>query len=360
MKAVITVVLFTIFQTAFSQQDTITVIDYTKVLVRADSDGNVEPITSLEGVGQAGFFMNGVPKGQVRICHPDKLFVWINGRLLTTIEECEFIDPARLFRDVQSDTIYVSLSTKNSLEDLTCDLVIFEELTVIKDQIAEPRQIRSVFVEFAIIALIILLIVIGVIISNYASRVSYLFEKTFTFKVSAYEFVNTGFFSGASMYLLVFYALALSFSGLYLNSLLELNFFENSVALVGYLIQWVRLAVIVFSLFIFKWIMVSLVSQLFKFRGLRNFQLFDFVNFNFVLLLPILIFLVTDFIFNTESQSWISSGFLILFPIIIILFVVWFTLKFVNNSPRKKLVIISYLCATEIIPLIILLGWFYK
>lgn len=360
MKAVFTIALVTALNFANGQQDTIVVIDYTKVMVGADSEGNVDPITTLEGIRQAGFFMNGLPDGQVRICNPEELFVWVNGSLIATMKECEFFYPVDFFNDIKSDTIYISISSKSSLEDLTCDLVIFEQLTVIKDQVANPRETRSVFVEFTIIVFITLLVMIGFITSNYPSRMAYLFEKTFTFKASAYEFVNTGFFSGSSMYLLVLYSFLLSFTGVYLNALLDLNFFEIQISLTGYLLQWVRLAAGVFLIFILKWMMISLVAQLFKFRGLRNFQLFDFLNFNFVLLLPVLIFLTTDFIFNAPNHSWISDGFLILFPITIILFVVWFTLKFVNNSPRKKLVIISYLCATEIIPGIVLLGWFYK
>ncbi|MEQ9006385.1 MAG: hypothetical protein RLP12_00770, partial [Ekhidna sp.] len=182
------------FFTGFTQQDTITVIDYTKVMVRADSDGNVDPITALEGINQAGFFMNGRPSGQVRICNPYELFVWVNGRLLTTLKECEFFNPSDLFSGVKSDTIYISLSSKSSLEDLTCDLVIFEQLTVIKDQVASPREPRSIFIEFTIITLIILLVLVGIITSKYTSRMSYMLEKTFNLKVSAYVFLKTGFF----------------------------------------------------------------------------------------------------------------------------------------------------------------------
>ncbi len=343
-----------------AQKDTIVVTDYTKVMVSTDDDGLLTPVTSLEDVTQAGFFINEISKGTIRICASDELFIWINGKLLDAINDCQLYEPADILSKVEGDTIYFSFSSKKSLADLTCDLVIFEELLVIKDQISVPRDVRSKFNEFTIIALFLLLIILGIIISEYPSRMAYLAEKSFTLKASAYEFVNTSFYSGASMYILCFYSLALAFVGIYLDTLLGYGLFAITDELAEFMVNWLKIGSIIFLLFIAKWLVISIVSGLFRFRDLNNFQLFDFLNFNLVLLIPALLFLVLDFVLNDSSQTWISSGFMLLFPIMLILFVAWFTLKFLNNSSRKKLSIISYLCATEIIPVIILLGWFFK
>ena len=343
-----------------AQQDTIVTVDYTKVMIATDSGGEVYPITSLDDEQQAGFFMNEKPEGTVRICHPEKLFMWIDGQLFDTFSGCRFYNPETLFQKKKSDTIFVSFSTRNSLSELECQLVIFEELHVVREEVAIPREVRDRFNEFTIISLLLILGFLGVMISSHPSRVSYLFEKTFTFKSSAYEFINTAFFSSSSMYLLIFFSLSLAFTGLYLNVLLSKHFFSIPETTGGFLWLWIRLSFGVFSLFIIKWLVISLVAQLFKFRGLKNFQLFDFLNFNTFLLLPILLFIVLDFIINQPADSWVGPGILVCFPILIVLFVIWFTFKFVSNSPRRKLMIISYLCATEIIPVILLIGWFYK
>ena len=348
------------FMSTFAQQDTIVVTDYTKVMVGTEEKGEPYPITFLEGVQQTGFFINGQPDGKVRICHSEELFVWVNGKLFDVINDCSFYDPDELFEKANSDTIFVSLSSDKPLSNVTCELVVFEEQPVIKDQVSIPREVRSEFREFTIIALLLLLLLLGVIVSTYPARISYLIKKSFTLKVSAYEFVNTGFFSGASMYLLGFYSLALAFSGVYLDGLLKLGLFEISTSVWESLSSWIQFAGGIFLLFVVKWEMISIVAGLFRFRGLKNFQLFDFLNFNVVLLIPMLLFLVLDFILNSSSHTWVPSGFVKLFPTMLVLFVVWFTFKFVNNSICKKLIIISYLCTTEIIPLIILLRWFFK
>lgn len=360
MKIFFFVLGISYFSWAFAQQDTIVVTDYSKVMIGTDEKGKMYPITSLEEVQQAGFFVNGKPIGTMRICSSEELFIWIDGKLLDIIHRCSFFDPNDFFKKAESDTIFVSFSSENSLADLRCELVVFEELLVIKDQVSISRNIRSVFEEFVIIALLLLLMLLGVVVSSYPSRIAYLVEKSFTLKASAYEFVNTGFFTGVTMYILGFYSLGLAFTGLYLDALLQYGLFGMSNTLSDFLWNWLQIAAGIFMLFIIKWIMISIIAGLFRFRDLKNFQLFDFLNFNLVLLVPTLLFLVVDFILNDSSQTWISTNFMMLFPTMLILFVVWFTLKFVNNSPRKKLSIISYLCATEIIPVIVLLGWFFK
>lgn len=360
MKKLLFCIGLSCFLGATAQRDTIVVTDYTKLMVGTDRLEEVFPVTSLEEVNQAGFFLNGVPNGKMRICASEDLFIWVNGKLIDVIDECNFYEPEKFFQHALSDTLYISFSSEKNLSNLRCELVIFEDLLVIRDQVASAREIRDAFNEFNIIALLLLLLFLGIIVSSFPSRVSYLVQKSFTLKASAYEFVNTGFFTGASMYVLGFYALALAFAGIYLDTLLSYGLFEQPESLTGFLVTWIQIALIIFMLFVLKWIVISIVAGLFRFRELKNYQLFDFLNFNLVLLIPILFFLVLDFILNDSSQSWISSGYMMLFPITLILFVIWFTLKFVNNSPRKKLSIISYLCATEIIPVIILLGWFFK
>ncbi|MEO9872348.1 DUF4271 domain-containing protein [Ekhidna sp.] len=357
MKILFTCLLLPVCLLTFSQQDTIVITDYTKILVEIDNDGDISPIASLD-IEKAGFFINAKPQGQIRICHPD-LFVWVNGRLFDKISGCKIYDPDSLLGGSKMDTLYLSLSSKSSLDQLVCELIIYEELLVVKEEVSAPRNSRSILSEFVIISLIFLLILLGVIVSSQSSRVSYMASKTFTFKISAYEFVNTNFYSGSSMYLLSFFSVALAFLGIYLSNLLGLGWVEQK-SIFGLLWIWLQFSVVIFLIIIMKWIVVSLIAKLFYFKGLKNFQLFDFLNFNLVLLIPVLGFIALDFVLNNEYSSWVSSGFVIVFPIILILFVLWFTLKFVNNSPRKKLVIISYLCATEIIPATILLGWFFK
>ncbi|WP_425389980.1 DUF4271 domain-containing protein [Ekhidna sp.] len=360
MRVFLNFLLISFALVAFAQQDTIVVTDFTKVLVETKQNGDLSPVTSLDQVNQAGFFITGRNEGHIRICNPEPLAIWINGRLFEIIENCEFIRLSEWLKNDSNDTLYVSLSSKNELVDLKCELVIFEDLKIVKEDSADPREARNVLREFVILGWILLTIVLGIFLVGFPTRVSYLKGKAFTFKISAYEFVNTSFFSGPSLNLVAFYSLALSFVLFYFNFALELNLFEKPISLLFFLWEWIKLSAMVFGLILIKWVIISVIAGLFNFKGLKNYQLFDFINFQTLLLIPILIFLFLDFLFGETIGEWVSPSLMIVFPLVLILFIIWFTLKFVNNSPRKKLMIISYLCATEIIPAIIMIGLFYK
>ncbi len=353
-------ILLLISMQLVAQQDTIVVTDYTKVMVSTSDDGEIIPVTSLSEVEKAGFFIVRPPSGQIKICHPQEVFVWVDGRLLDDFSNCNLYSPEELFNLSQSDTIFVSFSSKHKLVGLSCDLVIFEKLLVIKEEISRPRNMTDSFRDFSLTTIPTLIFFLGFILSSHPNRIAYIREKTLTLKVSAYEFVNTGFFSPSSINLLAFYSLTMGFTVIYLNGLLNISSVNNMDDFLNLNWSWIKASIFIFIIFMVKWVLVSIVAQLFKFHSVKNFQMFDFLNFNVIILALLMIFLLIDFIFNVPFNSWVSNEVLLVFPIGIILFVVWFTLKFVNSFPRKKLVIISYLCATEIIPVIIFLGLFYK
>lgn len=343
-----------------ARQDTLVVTDYGNVLLSTKEDSTLTPITSLSGITQAGFFLVGKPNGQIRICTKKETYVWVEGRLLDRVKGCAYYNPDSFLRLGQKDTVYISFSSDSGLKGLVCEQIVFDNGLVVKDDLTNPRSVRDAFAEFSILALVILCFLIGLIVIANPTRLAYIRQKTFTFKTSTYEFINTGFFSNASINLLIFYATSLGFVGTYLNKLLELGLLFDPNNLFDFFIAWFSLSAIIFLFLVAKWLLLSLVSMLFRFRSLKDFQMFDFLNFNLVVMIFILAFIIIDFIFNPSSLTWISGSFLLIFPLSITLFVIWFTMKFVTNSPRKKLVIISYLCATEIVPVIVLLGNFYK
>ena len=340
--------------------DTITLVDYTQVMIVSDVDGKAQPITALDKTKHAGFFLNSQPEGVIRICAEHETFLWINGRLDQTIDGCKYYDPSHFFSKEQTDTVFLALSSGESLEGLICDLVIYEELRVVKEEVAISRSIRDYFREFAACVFLIMLIILGYIYNAYPSRINYMITKSFTIKKSSYEFINTAFFSASSFYLLVFFSLMSAFVLIYLNSILDAQFFFSPEQFGEYWMTWLQLSGGVCLIMLIKWVLVSVVSKLFRFRAWDEFQLFDFLNFSTLIMLVSTLIIAVDFIFFNASNPLVGSSVLIIFPISFLIFIFWFTFKFVSNSPRKKLVIFSYLCATEIIPVVLLTGLFFK
>jgi len=361
MRSYLIISLFLLASAGHAQSaDTITLVDYTQVMIKSEEGNRVQPITALDKTKHAGFFLYGQPDGVIRFCAEHETFLWVDGRLDQVIDGCYYLNPAQLFQQNRLDTVYLALSSRESLEGLICDLVIYEELRIVKEEVAISRSVRDYFREFTACICLILLITIGYIYSTYPSRINYIIAKAFSIKKSSYEFINTAFFSASSFYLLIFFSVMSAFVLIYLNSILEIQFFFNPEQFGEYWLTWLQMSGGICLIILMKWLLVSIVSRLFRFRGWDEFQLFDFLNISTLVMIVATIIVTLDFIFFSANNSLIGSSLLFIFPISFLLFIFWFTFKFVSNSPRKKLVIFSYLCATEIIPVVLLMGILYK
>ncbi|GAB4241340.1 MAG: hypothetical protein Tsb0034_18300 [Ekhidna sp.] len=359
LKTLLTIYFIICFFLGAAQSDTLVVHDYTKIMIETRPNGETRPITTLKNVRQAGFFLNGLPEGRIRICNDQPVHVYVDGRLLDLVESCEVLLPERLLEVAASDSIFVSFYAEN-LSNLTCELIIFDELILVKEDRPSPRPTRDHFVEFTITATLILLLLLGGMTVRHPSRMLFISRRTFTLKASAYEFINTNFMSGPGVFASIFLALNLGFLGVYLETFLDFGFRVAPESYTDYLVSWLRFSGIIALFILLKWLLVSLISKLYAFRNHHNFQLFDFVNFMFIISLGLLVLVVLDFVFHPPGKSWFTDRFKLILLLLFISYLVWYTLKFVNNSSRTKLLIISYLCATEIIPAILIVGWFYK
>lgn len=342
-------------------KDIITITDYTNLLVTVDATGELLPVTERSGLQQAGFFLTKPDDGQIRVCPGEEvIFVWVDGQLFQALDSCKIFDPAQFFEFATRDTLYIAFSSNKGLGDFICDLINFREKQVIKSDPAIERVSGSHFGDFVISAMLFIFIFYSISIKAFPSRVRYIIEKSFTLKESAYEFVNTSFMSGPSFYLVVLLSLILGFCGVYFQTILEGFWAQEATSFWFYQQLWLQITLWVLMFIYLKWFLILTISKLFHFRGVSDYQLFDFLNSTLFLLIPIFLFCLSDFALNTPTNSWVSEDLLKVFPLILIFVVFWFTLKFVSISPSKKLSIISYLCATEMIPAITLLVWFYK
>lgn len=361
MKRSLYLLFFIYSCTLFAQKDTVVINDYTKVMIttKEGSEEEIVPVTDFEELAQAGFFLHNYPEGAIRICNEGEIYVWINGKLIESVNGCELFDPKRFYQPSQVDTVFISFTPKKSFEQFKCQLVSFEDQEVMKSNVSMVRNVRNSLSEFVIIVFIILLIIFGIMVGYHSSRVKYIIEKTFTFKTNAYEFINTAIASSSSLISVCLLSLVLGFLGIYTEEL----YWKNSdipINLFILLVSWLKLSTLVFMIFLLKAVFIGVIANLFEFKGLRNFQMFDFVNFNLFFFIPVSVIVFLEFTFSPTIGAWMPNNFPLVFSIVLIMFLIWFALKFVNHDPRRKLIIISYLCATEIMPAIFLLGWFLK
>jgi hypothetical protein len=342
----------------FAQADTIVIKDYANIFITVDDEGGIQPVTDYSKIDKAGFFLNKVPEGTLRICNDKELYVWVDGRLILTLIGCEFVNPKLLFQHTDSDSIFFSFSAFPRFENFKCELVEFGDHLIIQDNTAKARQVRDSFNEFSIIIIVILLFCFGLFAMNFHNRLEFFISKTFSLKTFTYQFTNTSFFGRANIFMILILCLTVSFEIIYVNQKNQTD--TQLLDLWGYTVLWLQISFWIVVFFLAKNVLTQTVGRLFQMTKLKEWQLFDLVNFSGYFVLILFIIILWDFIIKGQNDSWINLYFSYYFITILFLFVLWFLIKFVINSSYQKLLIISYLCATEIIPSIIIMVWLLK
>lgn len=334
--------------------------DYTKVMVYATEGGSLQPVTSLSEATRAGFFFTKKEDALMRICNEYDTYFWVEGTLYDKFSSCKVISTKHIFDLFPKDTLYISFSSNHTLQGLVCQSVTEGKQQTIKEDPANRRMVRDELYEFSFIIILILIMLAAAMLSINPQKFSQSFKGLFTLKVDFYEVSGMNPLDLLNILSIFFLSCLVAYLGIYLDAVMGASFFKVEGSLVSFFARWVLLVFYMISFVLFKWLVIILISNLFKFKGLGKYQLLDFVNFCTLTLVVFTGFVFFDLLFNAHTDTWLSKETLQVFPLVLILFVGWFTLKFVSNSAHKKLIIISYLCATEIIPMIFLLSWFYK
>jgi len=352
MRSIIYIVILFVCHAAISQKDTIVVADLTEIMLGIDKAGRLEAVPDLNEVELAGFFLEGSLTGDIRLCNPEEVQFYVNGRLLDIFSGCAFFELEDLQKRFESDTLFISVFANGGMHEVRCENVIYEKLQVVRDNTGTLRSKRYLFNEFLIIVSIVTLLFYAWIISSNQARRNYLWKKAFSFKESSYEFVNTTFLNQSNLQFLLLLSLIVGL--LYCAHSLYMSDEGQSLTILTLLLRWVKAVGLTFFFLFLKYVFISMVSLLFRLKKMNDFQLFDYENFMLILLSVVLAFFLAGYAFFEPLQIFIQREFKFIITFVVAFFIGWFGLKIVNNSTGKKLQIIAYICATELIPSVLL------
>ena len=343
------VIAFVIFShSSFSQIDTVVVADLKEIMGSINSSGIEVPVSAVRAK-TTDFFLDKSLEGALKICSQGTTYFWLNGRLMNTFSSCKFFEIKNLSEKSAGERLHISLHSKGGIENVTCEHVVFKSSPDVKEDYRKLRESRKVVDEFLIIGILLISLFLGWTMTTNPSRIDYVFKKSFSLKLGSYEFVSTSFLNKSNfqfLLLLSFILGLLSLSGALLNH--EEAGFES---MRGIILAWIKGSLFVLLLLCVKWIITSLISLLFGFKKTNEFHFFDFQNF---LLLASSLVIFTYFIGFTicpSLQMFVQNGAEIIILLMFTAYLAWFSIKFIKNSSGSKLQIITYLCATEILPL---------
>lgn len=116
---------------------------------------------------------------------------------------------------------------------------------------------------------------------------------------------------------------------------------------------WLLLSTIIFLLLISKLVLIASFSLLFNLKSTVRFQFFNFIRLLFVTAIVMGVVAVIYFIFHSQNPA-LFYNLLILGSFFVITGTVFLFLKLLARTAFPVFHLFSYLCATEIIPLMIL------
>ena len=345
----------------FGQSDTVVLKDLTNALLVVNEDGSLDPVSDVGDHNTFGLFVQKTPSRYLRVCSDkEEISLWIDGRFFKSIaDECVAFSSESLFAFSGSDTIYFSMHSTESMEGFR-----FQEIGINASVVDDSSWLRirtdSIHLnEYNYVSLMLLMGLLGWLIIKFPNRIKYIIDRAFSLKYSSYELADVRVLSPAGLSFGLFLSLLVGFFHVYFSVAADEGSIEDA-HITTLVVQWITMSGFAFAFLLAKWLIASILSSLFSFGKSFEYQIFDFINLTLILSLGLALYFVFDFIFLVRIELLYSHEMKIFISIVFPLTILFLILKFVNNYPHRKLLIITYLCATEIIPAIILIGWFYK
>lgn len=117
-------------------------------------------------------------------------------------------------------------------------------------------------------------------------------------------------------------------------------------------LQWLKLSALVFTALIIKIVIIFMLTRLFSMRGMARFHFFNWIRVLLVVLGVATVVLFMYFIARGDSETF----YVIFLSLVAVTLSVWIIVAFFKlggKSGHSMFHLFSYLCATEIIPLLI-------
>ncbi|MEJ2004214.1 MAG: DUF4271 domain-containing protein [Cyclobacteriaceae bacterium] len=120
---------------------------------------------------------------------------------------------------------------------------------------------------------------------------------------------------------------------------------------------WGKMVALIFVLLLLKYMVVWMFRNLFRISGFLNNHFYNYIRIGLLFYLAIaLILFVTVFTTHVSDPDY-YRGWLVVVLIMFALRSILIFFKLMNESSHTTLHLFSYLCATELIPLLIVLSW---
>ena len=274
------------------------------------------------------------------------------------------LDIDSLRRSYDTEALFMTLYQKElNLNTATISIVRKVGNSVLNDHTAEgiaivSREFSS-FKNYYIVGLLLILALFAMLKATYPRAFGefYSVSRAFSMRWREDSVIAGKPVSGASFLFLLMYCLVMAFviqaflheTG---NAIAQFNIdiYEGFTAS---LFSWFGLALLVFFAMVIKLLIIWVASNLLGFKDMVSVHFFDYMRISQILLFLLLIAATlsvlsyNDFLESSNNLMGYVFGFTVLLTVILLFF------KLLSTPVYRNMYLISYLCTTEILPLII-------
>ena len=251
------------------------------------------------------------------------------------------------------DSAFFTVFHPSSLQGLKTNVIDvkkhFESTVQVK-----PRPGTASY-DFFLMAIVLMLLTGGIIRKITSPQIAYSLgvKQLYQYQITEGPLYSYSFFSQESTAYYLFISFLLGLFGVYyVTNLDAVTFLTEQSSFISYVLQWLLYSVMIYLFFYVRFAVYKVLAGIFNFRRYLLIQNYDFMRVTLVISILYLLFMMIDLFLVRLADWWqiITGG-------ILLVVYIFTTFRKLNKLySHTKLHLFSYLCVSEIVPWIFLLG----
>lgn len=296
---------------------------------------------------------------------PDEFAVFINGRMMHENISMLTLPVDSINTVLKEPSIFFSVYCRSGIRQKSLKTLIVSKLPAYSETETGPvPRARETFKNFTVTALLTLVILFAFLLRFNPKQTSDSFSvlKLFSLRESDDSQAFSRIANSANLLVFVFASLATAFVIILLHrglSQVQTVFFTQPGSFAGEILHWLQLSAVILGLLLVKAILVSFFAILFDIRDQSGYQFQNFIRF--ILTLASLLAVAGTFYFIVYGEGGAFRFFLYkALKWMIMLWPLLAVLKLLRRVHFSMFHLFSYICATEIIPFLIVIKILYE
>ncbi len=298
-------------------------------------------------------------------CVPQGASVFINNMIVhrAQAETCLVYDADSLFSEYGKSSLFISFFKKN-LDPSTITTVLTTRQPIssldgpVNPIIQITQRSQDQFADFFVVAILLVASFYAFLINRYPKghKDFFNFSKAFSLTLKEEKVLTQRNMGTANILFFILYGLTIAlvimlfwrvFGGIPdMFEFISLNTFRSS------LVGWLVLSFVAFCVVELKYLLIRVLSSLLNVGKIAQIHFFDFVRIGLIFISITLLAATALYLSEMEDQLAFTV-LLYLFVTLLGIRIVILLFKLIGDASFRKIHLISYLCTTEILPLLI-------